>query len=242
MTTPQGPDRPDAEPRRRDRDFERDIHDGYERLIDAFITRGFDRKEARLWVGAWRHVDNPATLAGHALSYRSLRVEPKQAIPWYWARIPPHLAQRFLGHRWTPTDVTQLVRVFRGIDPTLSRREALALGLRWADTDRTQPEALRLITYGYTPETADRVEQLLAREFLDRNLVDSPEVSTLRQWHEAGIPPTRVIRYLAAGITRVEEARVLRHRNPQGDTDALDAGLNVMAALRSDPSCTPRPP
>lgn len=220
-------------PPTRDRDFERRIHDGYDRLVEEFIAEGFKRKEARLWVGAWRHTDSAAVLARYALAFHHLRVDVGRAVPWYWENIPPTVAVRFLPYRWRAAEARRVAQTLRGQDPTLTRREALNLALRWAESYWTPAESQELITLGYDLATADSVERHLERETLAHDLATGSEPSTLRQWAKAGIPPERVLRYLAAGVTVAEEARNLEGQRGQGGTDDLDDRLAVLAALRN---------
>ena len=146
---------PPSERPARDRDFEWLIHDHYTRLIDAFVARGFKRKEARLWVGAWRHMDDAADLARTALTFHHLQVPVGQAIPWYWEHIPPDVACGYLPYRWRAAEARRVMDALRARDPTLSRRDALAQGLVLAESGHTPAEALELITHGRDIDNPD---------------------------------------------------------------------------------------
>jgi hypothetical protein len=143
--------RPHEHARSRDREFERIVRDHFTRLVDDFVARGFKRREARLWVGAWRHIDHPEDLARAALAFHHLRVESGQAIPWYWERIEPEIAVRYLPHRWRAAEARRVMQALQQHDPNLSRRQALHLGLRWAQAGFTADETQHAISVGRDP-------------------------------------------------------------------------------------------
>lgn len=118
---------------------------GFTGLIDAFTAAGFTRKEARLWVGAWRHKDQPANLARYAQAARHLGIPVGQAIPWYWENIPANLAARYLRHRWRAAGARRVATALRHRDPSMTRDASLHAGLAFAECGHTSEETLRAI-------------------------------------------------------------------------------------------------
>lgn len=139
-------DRPAEHAHARDREFERIVRDHFAGLVDDFVARGFKRKEARLWVGAWRHSDHPDDLARAARAFRQMEVESGQAIPWFWERIDPDIAVQYLPHRWRAAEARRVMQALQRHDRNLSRRQALQLGLRWAQAGFTAEDALHAIS------------------------------------------------------------------------------------------------
>lgn len=206
---------------------------GFTALIDAFVIAGFPRKEARLWVGAWRHRDQPTDLARFALAARRLGIPVSQAIPWYWERIPAHVAVKYLLYRWRAADARRVATALRRRDPSLTRNEGLREGLAWAMSYRSGDESLAFITLGYTLRQADTLELSLAFAHLDHKQGKPGGPSTAAEWLASGIPPTWAVRYTAAGIHTVDEALTLDQQR-LADPDGFRQALDVIQALGGD--------